>query len=55
MNDTVISIPGIKVGLGQIELQGSTDRCHTVTFKDIEGKVVRIVIQFGKIVDVCEE
>lgn len=53
MNDTIVSIPGIRVSQGHIDLQDSTDRCTTLTLKDVDGKVVRIVVQFGKIIDVC--
>lgn len=51
MNGTVIDIPGIHVSHEIINMEDSTDTAHVIVIKDDYGKEVRIVINFGKIIE----
>ena len=44
-------IPGIKIETEEIDLQDSTDKCHILRITDSYGKEIKIIIEFGKIIE----
>lgn len=55
MNDTNISISGIKVLHEIVDLQDSTDTANVIVIKDDYNNEVRVTTCFGKITDVWKK